>query len=303
MMKRFLCGTLAAALVVGSVVSASDASATKKVTVPKPAKVFNMNKANKNVVAVTRKGDSAETFTPTDAAKKKAKGGVMPTVNKKKKVQYKKGKNGKALYLDRTYGVQLKGVNVGTGSWTVSFWIQIPNGIGNFSPVFFAATDLKDASAKWVSITKRDDIQETGGSPIIWSHAVEGKSDEFPWYCKNGVNDKGEAEWTWGTAFDSKKWQHVTLVVDHSKKKLTEYGVKGEDGYVKGYNGATYINGKLYGNGVIAKKSVNGSTKFFLGINGWDVPVKAYYDDVTFWKKALTAKQVKQLYKNKGIAK
>lgn len=302
MMKRFLCGALATALVVGSVVSAPAASAATKV--PKAAYTFNMNKANKKVVAVTRKGDSAETFTPTDAAKKKAKGGIMPTANKKKKVQYKKGKNGKALYLDRTYGVQLKGVNVGTGSWTVSFWIQIPNGIGDFSPVFFAATDLKDASAKWVSITKRTDIAEIGGSPIIWSHAVQGKTDEFPWYCKNGVDEAtGEAKWEYGTAFDSKKWMHITLVVDHSKKKLTEYGTKGEDGYVKGYNGATYINGKLYGNGCIAKKSVNGSTKFFLGINGWDVPVKAYYDDVTFWKKALTAKQVKQLYKNKGLVK
>ncbi len=302
MMKRFLCGALATALVVGSVVSAPAASA-KKVKVPKAAYTFNMNKANKNVVAVARKGDSAETYKPTEAATKKAKGGIMPTKSKKK-VQYKKGKNGKALFLDRTYGVQLKGVNVGSGSWTVSFWIQIPNGIGDFSPVFFAATDLKDASAKWMSITKRSDIAEIGGTPVIWSRCVQGKSDEWPWYCKNGVDEAtGEAKWTYGTAFDSKKWVHVTLVVDHSKKKLTEYGEKGGEGYCKGYNGATYINGKLYGNGAVPKKTISSKTKFFLGINGWDVPVRALYDDVTIWKKALTAKQVKQLYKNKGLVK
>lgn len=304
MMKRFMCGALAAALVVGSITAPTTASA-KKVKVPKANYTFNMNKKSSKVVAVTRKGDV--NGKAGDAAKKKAKGGVMPTVDKKKKVQYKKGHKGKALYLDRTYGVRLKGVNLGNGSYTISFWVKIPNGVGDFTGMFFATSDMKDASCKWLSITKRADLTENGGSPIIWSHVVNGKTNQFPWYCKNGVDKKTKKPvWTYGTAFDSKKWVHVVLAVDSKKKNYAEYGEKankgkktdGVDQYVKGPHGWTYVNGKLYGNGVVAKGAVNSKSKFFLGINGWDTPAKAYYDDVQMWKKCLTAKQVKQLYKN-----
>lgn len=295
MMKKFLSGVLVSALVLGTV-SAVNTTTAEAVSVPKATYTFNMNSANKNVVAVARKGDTTS-MTPSSTKG----GGVMPTTAAAKgiKLKYVKGKHGKCLYLDRSksYGAQLKGVNVGTGSFTVSFWIKIPNGMGNFSSAFFAATDLKDTSAKWLSITKRTDISETGGSPIIWSHYVSGKTDNFPWYCKNGVDKKTKkAVWSYGTAFDSKNWTHITLVVN--TKKSCEYGTKGETGYVKGLHAWTYVNGKLYGNGTVAKGVVNSKTKFFLGLNGWDIPMKAYYDDVQIWKQALTAKQVAALYKS-----
>lgn len=295
MMKRFMCGALAAALVVGSVAAAPATASAKKVKVPKATYTFNMNKKSSKVVAVTRKGDV--NGVAGEAAKKKAKGGVMPTVNKKKKVQYKKGHKGKALYLDRTYGVQLKGVKLsGSKAWTVSFWIKIPSGLGNFTGVFFATSDMTDASAKWLSVTKRTDLTENGGSPIIWSR--DAKANQWPWYCKNGVDKKTKkAVWTYGTALDGKKWVHI--VVAANPKKKVEYGEKGKADYVKGPQVFTYVNGKAYGNGTYAKGAINSKTKYFLGINGWDTPAKAFYDDVQIWSgKALTAKQAKQLYKN-----
>ena len=294
MMKRFICGALATALVVGSVTAAPAASA-KKVKVPKATYTFNMNKKSSKVVAVTRKGDVNGKV--TDATMKKKKGGVMPTANKKKKVQYKKGHKGKALYLDRTYGVQLKGVKLsGSKAWSLSFWIKIPNGIADFTGIVFATSDVSDAGAKWLSITKRSDLTENGGTPVIWSRDVKAK--QWPWYCKNGVDKKTkEAVWTYGTALDTKKWVHV--VVTANPKTKVEYGEKGKDDYTKGPQVFTYVNGAAYGNGTYAKGAINSKTKWFLGINGWDTPAKAYYDDVQFWAgKALTAKQVKQLYKN-----
>lgn len=299
-MKRFLCGALATAMVV-STIAAAPASEAKKAKVPKAAYTFKMDKKDKNVVAMSWKANQLDknTMAPTAAAKKAAKGGIMPSKSKTK-VQYKKagrkGKKNKALFLNRTYGVQLKNVKLGSGSWSISFWVKIPSGIGQFTPIVFFAQDLKDASAKWISITRGGDDWPNTGAPTIWSHCVIGKTDEFPWYNKNGVDKDGNALWEAGNAFDSKKWVHVVLTVN--KKKQVEYGEKGADGYVKGYQGFTYVNGKAWGNGAIAKKAFSNKSKVFLGINGWDTPAMAYYDDVQVWKKALTAKQVKQLYKN-----
>lgn len=296
MMKKFLSGVLVSALVLGTV-SVVNPTTAEAVSVPKPAYTFDMNKANKNVVAVARKGDTSS-MKPADVTK----GGVMPTEAAAKgiKLKYVKGKHGKALYLDRSksYGAQLKGVNLGSGSWSVSFWVKIPNGMGDFSAVFFAGTDLTEKGAKWVSITQRRDLGDIG-SPIIWSRDAKAVYDnnkgEFPWYCKNGADKNGEAKWVKGTAFDTKNWVHVVLTVNTKKEGV--YSEKGSEGYTKSAQAFTYINGKAYGNGAVSKGAINSKTKYFLGLNGWDIPMKAYYDDVKIWKKALTAKQVKALYK------
>ena len=276
MMKKFLSGVLVSALVLGTVSVVNPTTA--EAAVPKPAYTFDMNKANKNVVAVARKGDTSS-MKPADVKN----GGVMPTTAAAKgiKLKYVKGKHGKALYLDRSksYGAQLKGVNLGSGSWSVSFWVKIPNGMGDFSAVFFAGTDLTAKGAKWVSITQRRDLGDIGGSPVIWSRdakaVYDGNKGEFPWYTKN--------------------WVHVVLTVNTKKEGV--YNEKGNEGYTKSAQAFTYINGKPYGNGAVSKGAISSKTKFFLGLNGWDIPMKAYYDDVKIWKKALTAKQVKALYK------
>ena len=154
MMKRFLCGVMAVALVASTLVVAPDASAAAKV--PKAKYTFNMNKANKNVVAVARKDD-------TDAYQAKdMDNGVLPeTKNAKKvKLKYVKGKNKKALYLDRSssYGAQLKGVKLGSKSWTVAFWVKSVNSLPQFQPVFFTGNKIVDPkNCNWVSITRSGD--------------------------------------------------------------------------------------------------------------------------------------------------
>lgn len=295
MTKKVLSGFLAAALVTGSIVAATPNTA-EAAKAPKANYTFNMDKANKNVVAVARKGDTSN-FT-VDVNKKGNEGGVMPSASQAKKVKlkYVKGKNGKALYLDRSssYGAQLKGVNLGSGSWTISFWVQPEQSLSNFMPVFFTcssnATDAKNT--KWLSITHREDIG-TDGDPLIWSHSISGgKNEQFPWFCYQ--NEDGE--WVQKMALGAKKWTHITLVVD--TKDTCEYGTKGDEGYVKSYHAWTYVDGKLYGNGTVAKGTMSSKNNFFLGINCWDTPFKGYFDDVMLWKKALTGKQVAALYKS-----
>lgn len=297
MIKKMLCGALAVALAAGTVAvaPAADASAA---SVPKAKYTFNMNKANKNVVAAARKNDTTN-FTTANTET-----GTLPSnANAKKiKLKYKKGKHGKALYLDRSksYGAELKNIKLGSKSWTVSFWVKPDNNLSSFMSIFFTGNNIVDTkNTKWVSITKTGDGWLNGYStPVVWSHSLtNGKKEQFPWFAFQ------DAEGTWlgdkdnakATAISAGKWTYVTLVVD--AKDTCEYGTKGEDGYVKSYHGWTYINGKLFGNGTVAKGTMTNKNKFFLGINAWDAPFKGMFDDVQFWNKALKAKQVKALYK------
>jgi hypothetical protein len=300
MMKKVLCGAMAAALVAGTLVSATDASAATKV--PKAKYTFNMNKKSKNVVAVARKGDtSSYTTGNTDT-------GVLPTASQAKKVKlkYVKGKHGKALYLDRSssYGAQLKGIKLGKKSWTVSFWVKPSSSVSSYMSVFFTGSDIVNTKkTKWISITKTGDNWLTGYSaPAIWSHnATLDKSDtdlHFPWFAYQTEDGTwaGDTDDANAMALQKDKWTYVTLVVDASD--TCEYGTAGQDGYVKSYHAWTYVNGKLFGNGTVAKNSMSNKNLFFLGINAWDTPFKGYYDDVQFWNKALTDKQVAKLYKS-----
>lgn len=276
MFKKFLSGVLAAAILVSGATYANTATADAAVKVPAAKYTFNMNGANKNVVAVARKGDTTN-FTNTDA---------MPeaSVAKSQKItlKYAKGHNGKALYLDRTksYGAELKNVKLGSGSWTVSFWVKAASSLSDYMPVFFTTSSVSEKSAKWVSITKASWLGDA--SPTIWSRNAAEGDKAFPWYSNN--------EWTANEAIAKDKWVHIVLTVN--TKKSMEY----EATKYKGYWGKTYVNGKYWGNGCVAKTTMSNKNRFFLGINGWDTPFKGYFDDVQLWSTALTAKQVKALY-------
>lgn len=293
MMKRVLCGVMAAALVASTIVVAPDASAAK---VPKAKYTFNMNKANKKVVAVARKGDTASmTCGNTET-------GVLPQASQAKKIKlkYAKGKHGKALYLDRSksYGAELKGIKLGSKSWTVSFWVKSVNEVGQFMSVFFTGSDIVNTKkTKWISLTRTGDGWMNGVStPAIWSHNAA--ADQFPWYAYQTEDGTWAGDGDDKNAVGIKKgqWTYVTLVVDTSD--TCEYGTSGEEGYVKSYHAWTYVNGKLFGNGTVAKGTMSNKNSFFLGINAWDAPFKGYFDDVQFWNKALTDKQVAKLYKS-----
>ncbi len=293
MMKRVLCGAMAAALVASTLVVAPDASAA---SVPKAKYTFNMNKKSSKVVAVQRPGDTAN-FTC-----KNPDTGVLPKATKKIKLKYVKGKHGKALYLDRSksYGAELKGIKLGSKSWTMSFWVKASSSVGQFMPVFYTGNNIVNVKkTNWLSITRSgDDWLGGGGSvstPTVWSRNAA--KDQFPWYAYQneegvwqGSNDAADA-----VAIKPGKWVYITLVID--SKDTCPYGEEGGDGYMKGYHAWTYVNGKLFGNGTVADGIMSNKNKFYLGINAWDCPFKGYFDDVQFWKKALTDKQVAKLYK------
>lgn len=289
MVKKFLVGALAAVLMVeGAVATTAEAA-----SVPKAKYTYNFNKADKNVVAVTRKGDDASAGTNA---------GAIPTKDSKKKVLLKKGKNGKALYLDRTYGVQLKNMKLKASKYTISFWVKSDSNMSDCMPIFQTGSDLlsEKSSAKWMNITKVSWIGDM--SPVVWSRNE--KKNQWPWtgaWAGEAINAiTGDAG-----------WQHVTVVVggtykdkknDIDVKAVSGYGEEGADDYIaKGPNCVVYVNGKMYGTGTCAAEDImDGKQLTFLGINCWDVLFKGYIDDVQIYDKALTQAQVTKLYKSVG---
>ncbi len=271
---------LTAALLLGSATYANTTTANAA-DFPAPKYNFNMDKTNKNVVAVARKGDNKNHTTG------KPETGVLPKASQAKKVKlkYVKGKKGKALYLNgSSYGAELNKVKLGTGPWTVSFWVKADDSISDYVPIFFTGNKITDPrNTHWVSITHMTG-HDYGGDPYIWSHRVTGDGmEEFPWYCCQDA-DGNLIE---SSALTKDKWVHITLVVDTNDT----YGEE-----LKGHHGWTYVNGELYGSGTVANNTMTNSNKFYLGINAWDVPFKGCYDEVKLWNKALTDKQVAALY-------
>lgn len=301
MYKKFLSGVLAAAMVIGGAAYAAKPASVEAASAPKPKYTFSMNGASKNVVGVARKGDTSAGTTGN------TKTGIVPTANKKAKLQYKKGKHGKALYISRTVGgkaasmgAQLKGVKLGSKSWTVSFWVKPEVSLSNYMSMFFTGNHIQDPkNTKWLSITQDSWLDNKANSPTIWSHSLtKGKNEQFPWY---GYQNK-KGTWTANSAVKANKWTHITLVVNTKKtswdkKGYCEYGTKGKSGYVKSYHAWTYVNGKLFGNGTVAKGTMSNSNSFFLGLNAWDMGFKGYFDDVKLWDKALSPSQVKAIAK------
>ena len=305
MLKRVVSKILAAALVVTSIsFSASSAAAATKE--PKAAYTFNFNKANKKVVAVARPGDKGMLSKTGMVDGRKEHLPVLPTEktakNKKIKVQYtKNGKHGKGLNLTQKqkkygYGVQLKGVKLGSGSWSVAFWVKATAAVSNYVPIFFTQNSVAKNTERWLSITKSSWLGDA--SPTIWStnNKIKNLKGEFafPWFV---YDEQGKFRGKSDT-IKKGKWVHIVLVCN-SKDRKAVYN-EGNDGeYKGGYHGWTYVNGILYGNGSIAKDSVTNKNTFYLGINAWNCPFKGVIDDVKFYKKALSAKQVKAVYKSK----
>lgn len=291
MVKKFLVGALAAVLMVEGAVATTATS--EAASAPKAKYTYNFNKADKNVVAVTRKGDDASAGTNT---------GAVPKKDSKKKVLLKKGKNGKALYLDRTYGVQLTNMKLKASKYTISFWVKSDSNMSNYMPTFVAGSNFLDENkVKWISITKTDWVGDS--SPIVWSHNEAKK--QFPWTGPWA----GEAN---NVISQSGGWNHITAVVGGTytdkKNDIKQGATSGylddpkEEYYQKsGPNVVIYVNSKFYGTGTCAAEDImDGKESAFLGINCWDVLFKGYFDDVQIYDKALTAAQVKAVYKSVG---
>ncbi len=219
-------------------------------------------------------------------------GGVftVPTVDASVAAQYTEGVNGQAVFLDGSYGLILDAAPVGD-TYTIAFWLK-PERFSNYSTFLQIGEDLLGTEGKtnWISLTKTDWVGDA--TPIIWSRSQTaskelGLADDavFPWYQKAYF----AVDETTPMMLEKQAWTHVAITVDPAKTGMDP--VLGTE--VAGtIHSQLYINGKLAGEGPVAKYTFGGDTKVYVGCNAWDYFAKAAYDDIKIYNTVLTADEV-----------
>lgn len=173
---------------------------------------------------------------------------------------YVDGQVGKAVNLDGSYGVLLPNDLIDSYQYTVSFWLnqQVANG---FRPAFFGARSADPA--RWASFLP----VSWNGELMLWS---------------NWVDDAGNVSWLDGLSgviYPVDEWHHVAFAVKNGSFQM-------------------YYDGIQVGSGSnlrdVFTSSPEGSI-ITLGLNYWDAPTVAQYDELTIYDEALSAAEVKSL--------
>lgn len=250
------------------------------VSLPTPEYVYRFDSTIGDAVVVNRENENEEGKTPT---------GEIPQPDSSASAKYEDGRNGKALYLDGTYGLKLPVSNLGK-SYTISFWVKIDEEMADCAPILFAGRDyLGEDDLHWLSITKADWFYyeyPIGGSPVVWSRILTPEEAGWPWFG-GSYNRNYEI-------MPETDWKYITLTVDGNS--IGEYG--DNDGYYAGHHAYIYIDGEFYEDGCIAKDVYDGIADTFVGINAWDEKFKGYIDDLAFYSEYMTAKQARRLYQD-----
>ena len=174
---------------------------------------------------------------------------------------YIDGQVGKAVNLDGSYGVLLPNDLIDSYQYTVSFWLNQKMADQWFRPAFFAAQSADPA--RWASFLPRS----WNGELMLWS---------------NWVDDKGNVSWLdgfSGVSYPVNEWHHVAFAVKNGAFQI-------------------FYDGVQVGSGANLRDIFTNSpegTIITLGLNFWDAPTVAAYDELTIYDEALTAAEVKAL--------
>lgn len=201
-------------------------------------------------------------------------GETMPEVTSDIEPQYIPGMDGKAVYLDGTYGVQLSDVKrIGT-SYTIAFWMRA-DALYAWAPYIHIGYDLLDSNRRsriWIG-QKEDGVSV---APIISSERAVAK-ESFE------IRPKDYAVNT----IEPGIWYHIVLTVDGNTR-----------GSRAGSQlGTLYVSGRYAGEGDIVLDTMNvDDFTVYLAINCWDVLYPAAFDDVKIWDQVLDGQQVLELF-------
>lgn len=198
---------------------------------------------------------------------------TMPEVADNKEPQYVVGIDGKAVYLDGSYGILLSDVQrVGT-SYTVAFWMKA-DAFCDWSPFIHIGYGLMDNSKRcriWLG-------QKTDGSPIapIISSEQARTGSGFE------IRPTGVV-----SSMQPGVWYHIVFTVDGSKPGSNANSVRG----------TLYVAGQYAGEGNIALDTMDvDDFDVYLGINCWDELYPVAFDGVKIWDQVLDAGQVEELF-------
>lgn len=188
--------------------------------------------------------------------------------------QYVHGMDGKAIYLDGTYGIKLSDVEKVGDSYTIAFWMKADR-LCDWSPFIHIGHDLNNPEKRvrlWLG-------QKTDGvsvAPIISSERAE-------------VNYSFEIrpEQSKPNTVQPDIWYYIVFTVDGSKRGSRTGSVLG----------TLYVAGQYIGQGDIVLDTMNADEfNVYLGINPWDELYPVAFDDVKIWDQVLDSGQVQELY-------
>lgn len=201
-------------------------------------------------------------------------GDSMPEISENLKVKYVPGMDGKAVYLDGTYGILLSDVGrVGT-SYTVAFWMKADD-LQDWSPFIHIGHDLLDSDNRarlWLG-QKTDDVSV---APIISSESRK-TADSFEIRPGKSVPN----------SIEPGVWYHIVFTVDGSRQGSRKGSVLG----------TLYVAGRYICEGDIVPDMMNTDNfEVYLGINCWDALYPVAFDDVKIWDQVLDSSQIQELY-------
>lgn len=203
----------------------------------------------------------------------RSEGDTMPEAADDVEAQFVHGIDGKAVYLDGTYGIELSDVEKLGESYTVAFWMKADE-LQDWSPFIHIGHDSLNSEERgrlWLG--KKPD---TSVAPIISSERAR-TEDSFEIRPSQSV-------------FGSMKtdvWYHIVLTVDGSKQGSKSGRILG----------TLYIAGQYICEGDIVPGMMNeDDLEVYLGINCWDTLYPVAFDEVKIWDQVLDAQQIRELY-------
>lgn len=200
-------------------------------------------------------------------------GDTMPEITDDKEPQYVVGIDGKAVYLDGTYGIRLDDVQrVGT-SYTIAFWMKADT-FYDWAPFIHIGYNLLDSNQRcrlWIG-QKTD---RTSIAPILSSEQIRsGSSYE--------IRPTGPM-----TSMQPGVWYHVAFAVDGTRQGDSSDSVRG----------TVYVAGQRVGEGNIALDTMDvDNPDVYLGINCWDALYPVAFDGVKIWDQVLDDSQIEELF-------
>lgn len=168
---------------------------------------------------------------------------------------------GKAANLDGSYGILLPNNLIDSYQYTVSFWLNQQMAEQWFRPAFFGARSAEPS--RWASFLP----VSWNGELMLWS---------------NWVDDAGGVSWLdgiTGVVYPVNEWHHVAFAVKNGVYQI-------------------YYDGVQVGAGTNLRDiftSSPESTIITLGLNYWDAPTVAFFDEISIYDEALSAAEVKAL--------
>lgn len=203
---------------------------------------------------------------------------------------YADGVNGNSLYVNGNYGYKLPIDELGTDSYTVSFWVNASR-LATYGPVVqmgrnIGAEGSTDPFVTWINFTQAEwGTNNAKIFPVVWDRNSE--TGAWPWVYAADDAIHGKGEWCLVTLVTTGETYTQEDGFDRVGTKLYLNGVLAFD--------ASSTTDALYGGlatGIFTGDGVEG----YIGINYWDTVFKGYIDDMYIFDTALTDGQVATLY-------